>query len=284
MLTEKQYSEIRNELLESSKPLFLFHDDPDGLTSFLLLYRLIGRGNGMMVKAVPKVDSRFIEAAKNPVYDKIFIMDVAMVEQSFVDEAKKPVIWIDHHQIIKLQGVKYYNPRESNIKDNQPASYLCYKAAGREEDLWIAMAGIVGDWTIPEFASQFAEKYPDLWSDKIKKPDDALFETKLGEIIKIMSFALKGPTSDALKCVKILTRINNPYEILEGKTPAAKYLYTKYEKINNEYAKIYQKAEKAITNEKFLIYTYKGEQSFSGEISNEMLHFHPNKKGKETEK
>ena len=225
MLTEKHYNEIRTELMESKRPLFLFHDDPDGLTSFLLLYRLIKRGSGMMVKAMPSVDERFIEHAGLPAYDKIFITDIAMVKQEFVDAVKKPVIWIDHHQPLKVRNVKYFNPRVSNVKDNYPASYLCYKVSGREEDLWIAMTGIVGDWMIPEFAGEFAEKYPDLWNTKVKKPDDALFETELGKLIKIFSFILKGPTSDAVKCIKILTRINDPYEILEKKTPGGRYLF-----------------------------------------------------------
>src|SRR3989338_6143813 len=98
MLTEKDYNEIRSELESSKKPLFLFHDDPDGLTSFLLLYRSINRGEGMMVKAVPKVDQRFIHRASQPEYDKIFVADVGMMEQSFVDAVGKPIIWIDHHQ------------------------------------------------------------------------------------------------------------------------------------------------------------------------------------------
>ena len=277
MLTESQYKEIRDELLESKRPLFLFHDDPDGLTSFLLLYRLVKRGSGMMVKAVPSVDERFIEHARMPAYDKIFITDVAMVKQEFVDAVKKPVIWIDHHQPLDVKNVKYFNPRVSKLSDNYPASYLCYKVSGRAEDLWIAMVGAVGDWTIPEFAAEFAEKYPDLWKDGIEKPDDALFETELGKLIKVFGFVLKGPNSDAIKCVKILSRINDPYEILHQKTPAGKYLFSKYEKINAEYQVVYEKAKESVTEDRFLIYVHKGTQSFSGEISNELLHFHPDK-------
>jgi len=277
MLNSKQFDEIRKELLDAERPLFLFHDDPDGLTSFLLLYKMVERGSGMMVKAVPKVDERFVTTAKQPEYDKIFIMHVAMVEQSFVDSVKKPIIWIDHHQPLKLKNVKYFNPRSSNIKDNHPASYLCYKVSQRKEDLWIAMTGIVGDWFIPEFANEFAEKYPDLWSSNVKKPDDALFETRLGTLIKIFNFSLKGTTSDAIKCIKILTRIDSPYEILDQTTPSGKYLYKKYEKINEAYETVYKEAKKAVTKEKFVIHTYRGKQSFSGEISNELIHFYPNK-------
>ena len=277
MLTNKQYGEIRKELLESERPLFLFHDDPDGLTSFLLLYKLVKRGSGMMVKAVPRVDERFVQAAKQPAYDKIFIADIAMVEQSFVDAVRKPIIWIDHHQPLKVKNVKYFNPRSSNISDNYPASYTCYKVNNDKANLWIAMTGIVGDWMLPEFAGEFAKRYPDLWGKKVKKPDDALFETKLGKLIKVFSFVLKGPTSDAVKCIRILTRIESPYEILEQKTPAGRYLYKKYEKINAEYQAVYREAKKAVSKDKFVIHTYKGEQSFSGEVANELLHFHPEK-------
>ncbi len=277
MLTEKQYDDIRAELLSSSNPLFLFHDDPDGLTSFLLLYNLVRNGMGMMVKAVPKVDERFVRKASDESYDKIFIMDIAMVEQSFVDAVRKPVIWIDHHQPLKVENVKYFNPRVGSINDNYPASYLCYRVSQRKEDLWIAMAGIVGDWMIPEFAPEFAKKYPDLWSSKVKKPDDALFETRLGTLIKIFSFALKGTTSDAVKCMRMLTRIADPYEILDQKTPAGRYLFKKYERINREYMAIYESARKEVTGSRFAVYTYTGEQSLSGEVANELLHFYPDK-------
>lgn len=276
MLTQEQYGEIRKELQESENPLFLFHDDPDGLTSFLLLYKLVQRGSGMMVKAVPKVDERFTQTASQPRFDKVFIADIAMVEQSFVDAVKKPVIWIDHHQPIKLKNVKYFNPRSSKIDDNYPASYLCYKVNGDKANLWIAMTGIVGDWMVPEFADEFAKAYPDLWGN-VKKPDDALYDTRLGILVKIFSFVQKGPTPDAVKCIKILTRINDPYEILEQKTPAGKYLYSKYEKINKEYKEVYDKAKAAVAEDRFLIHTYKGTQSFSSEVSNELLHLYPDK-------
>ena len=277
MLEEKDYAEIRKELETSKNPLFLFHDDPDGLTSFLLLYKVAGKGSGMMVRSVPKVDERFVEAAKNPAYDKIFIADIAMVEQSFIDEAKKPVIWIDHHQPLKRDKVKYFNPRQSNIEDNYPASYVCYKVNGNSENLWIGMTGIVGDWMIPEFAEEFAEKYPDLWGEGIKKPDDAMYETKLGTLIKAFSFVQKGPISDAVKCIKILTRIKSPYEILNQSTPGGKYLYKKFERINSEYEEVLRGAKKAVKDSRFVVHIYSYRNGYSGEVANELLHFHPEK-------
>ena len=46
-LTEKQYEDIRRELDECKNPLFFFDDDDDGLTSFLILRRFLGRGRGV---------------------------------------------------------------------------------------------------------------------------------------------------------------------------------------------------------------------------------------------
>ena len=277
MLTEKDYAQIREELRTSERPLFLFHDDPDGLSSFLLLYKMVERGAGMLVKSVPKIDERFVKAAKDPAYDKIFIMDIAVVEQSFIDQVKKPIIWIDHHQPLKRSNVKYFNPRVGNVSDNYPASYLCYKVNGDQKNLWIAMTGVVGDWMLPEFAHEFAERYSDLWKDGVKKPDDAMYETKLGTLIKIFSFILKGPVSDGIKCFKMLTRISEPYEILNKASPSGKYLYDKFERINGSYEKVLEDAKKCVTEEKFVIYIYKGSQGYSGEVANEILHFYPDR-------
>ena len=36
---EEKMNHVRERLMQAEKPLFFFDDDPDGLTSFLLLYR-----------------------------------------------------------------------------------------------------------------------------------------------------------------------------------------------------------------------------------------------------
>ena len=277
MLTENDYEEIRAELKSSQRPLFLFHDDPDGLTSFLLLYKMVSRGNGMMVKSVPRVDDRFLRAGQNPVYDKIFISDIALVEQSFIDQVGKPIVWIDHHPPLERKRVKYFNPRLSDPGDNYPASYVCYKVNGDPENLWIAMVGVVGDWMIPEFSEEFGKRYPDLWADGIKTPNQAMYDTRLGVLIKLFSFVLKGPVSDGMRCVKILTRIKDPYEILEQKTPGARYLYKKFERINADYVKALAFAKKSVSGSRFAISVYEAETAYSSEVANEMLHMNPDK-------
>jgi len=214
MLTEKHYKEIKEELDNCKRPLFFFDDDPDGLCSFLLLYRYKREGKGIVVKSSPELKPMFIKTVENYSPDKVFIVDKPMVSPDFIDAVKVPIIWIDHHDIIKNSGTKYYNSRKDGF--GEPASCICYRVV--KQDLWIAACGAVGDWYLPDFIEEFSEKCPDLLSSKIKKPEKALYETKLGEIVRILSFILKGKTSEVLSCIKILTRIKTPYELLNNES------------------------------------------------------------------
>lgn len=275
-LNKKQITEIREALEFSKKPLIFFHDDADGLCSFILLYRFVNEGKGIIVKTTPKIDEKFLPKVVEYSPDKIFIVDTALVDQDFIDKAKTEIIWIDHHDPLKRYNVKYYNPRESNYSDNIPVSALCYDVV--QEDMWISMLGSIGDWYWPSFAEEFKKEYPDLLPEDVKDPETALFETKLGELIKIVSFILKGKTSEVMKCVKILTRIKSPYEILNGTTPAGKYILKEYRSANKEYEKLLKKSLEQKPDGKLLIFRYlHGKISFTKDIANELLHRHPDK-------
>jgi len=276
MLEEKDYAEIRKELEECTKPLFLYHDDPDGLSSFLLLYRYAKEGKGIVVKRYPVIDETFVKNIEEYGADKVFIVDIAIVEQEFIDKAKVPIIWIDHHSPLKRHKIKYYNPRVSKKDDNIPASYLCYRAV--KQDLWIAMVGMTGDWYVSEYAKEFSKKNPKLLPEGIDKPQEVLFKTKLGKLARVFSFVLKGQTKDAYKCAKILTRVKSPEEILEEQTPATRFMMKKYRKINAEYEELLKDAVSKIGKEKVIVYTYpSSKMSFTGDLSNEILSKYPHK-------
>jgi hypothetical protein len=76
MLSPKEVTQLKDALENCKHPIFFFHDDPDGLASFLLLYRKIKEGKGYCVKAFPhiKADS----AAKIEEYgaDAVFVLDI----------------------------------------------------------------------------------------------------------------------------------------------------------------------------------------------------------------
>ncbi|MBI1970048.1 DHH family phosphoesterase [Candidatus Woesearchaeota archaeon] len=275
-LTKEQFQQIREELDYCNKPLFFFDDDPDGLASFLLLYRYKREGKGIPVKSTPKVDDKFVRNVEEYQPDKVFIVDIPMVEQSFLDQVSMPVIWIDHHTPCKRSKVKYFNPRMNDPEDNPSTAVNCYFVV--QQDLWIAMVGAVGDWQLPSFTAEFQKQYPDLLPKTVKKPEQALFQSKLGELVKIFAFILKGKASEIKKYVNILTRIQNPYEILEQKTAQGKFVYKKYQEINKLYATLLQKAKQAKTKDSFLIFKYPDDKmSFTKELSNELLFLHPEK-------
>lgn len=276
MLTEKQINQIKEELDTCKNPLFFFHDDPDGLSSFLLLYRYVREGYGIVFKAKPGLGVSFLKKVEDYKPDKIFILDIAVVDQEFIDKVKVPIIWIDHHGPYERNKVKYFNPRVKDKSDNVPATRLCYEVV--KQDLWIAMVGCVGDWYIPDFFDEFVKEFAGFVNTKSRDPGDIYFETKLGRLVRIFSFILKGQMSDVNKCFKIMTRIEDPEEIMEQSSSKGKFIYKKFEKINIEYKELLSESLKQVSEDRLLVYIYpSSKMSFTGDLSNELIHRYPDK-------
>lgn len=277
-LSKIQIFQLRDHLDSCKKPLFFFDDDQDGLCSFLQLYRYKKEGRGIIVKTTPKLGTVFVKKVQEFQPDKIFILDLAVVEQDFLDEMKVPVIWIDHHGPFERSNVKYFNPRISNREDNHPTSYMCHQIVG--QDLWIAAVGCIADWFIPPFIREFQQEFPDLIGKPYKTPGDILYNSKLGHLIRIFSFVLKGRTDDVIKSIKVLTRIGSPYEILDQETAQGRLIHKRYEQANKIYEPlikdVLQAAEK--TDDKLVFFTYKDDKtSFTSDLSNEAIYRHPDK-------
>ncbi len=270
MLTENEIGQIRQELENCKRPIFFFDDDPDGLAGFLLLYRFKGEGKGFVLKAAPRLTEAHAEKVKEYGADKAFVLDIAMIDQEFVDKAKIPVIWIDHHQLLQRDKVKYYNPRAKANK-SIPTSYLCYAVV--KQDLWIAMTGAIADWHFPDFAEEFKENYPGIIPKGIDNVEEALFNSKIGLLVRIFSFNLKGKTSEVMKSIRVLTRIKSPYEILNKETPAGKFIYQRYSKINDDYEKLLKEALKKESKGDVFVFTYKEDKiSLTKDLANELLY------------
>jgi len=277
-LSKEQIHQLREHLDNCQRPLFFFDDDQDGLCSFLQLYKYKKEGKGIIVKTTPKLGTVFVKKVQEYHPDKIFILDLAVIEQDFLDEMKVPVIWIDHHGPFERHNVKYFNPRISNWEDNHPTSFMCYQVV--EKDLWIAAIGCTADWFIPPFIKEFKKEFPELIDKPYRSAGDIIFNSKLGHLIRIFSFVLKGKIDEVMKCIKILTRIKNPYEILNQETAQGKFIYKRYEQINKLYEPLINDvlnlAKK--TSDKLVIFVYKDDKtSFTSDLSNEAIYRFPNK-------
>ena len=273
-ISNKDIEYLREKINQSVRPLFLFDDDADGLCSFLLLYRMVGEGKGIIVKTSPELTIKYLPMVNEYSPDLVVILDKPMVEQEFLDKIQVPVIWLDHHEPIKRHNVEYFNPRIKNDKDNRPTSYWAYKIA--EQDLWIATVGCIADWYIPPFAKEFSKKYPDILKTVPKDPAKALFSTRFGELAQAFNFILKGKTKESLACVKILTRIKSPYEILDKTTAQGKYIYSKYKTGKKEYDNILSEVRPPKGD--LLVHTYSADRtSYTAQLSNELMARYPKK-------
>ena len=99
-------------------------------------------------------------------------------------------------------------------------------------------------------------------------------------LILIMNFILKGNTKDVMKCVKILTRVTSPYEILNNETSQVHYLWKRFDEVNEVYEELLGEAVELFEKEKskLVVYIYKENKlSLSGDLSNELLYKFPEK-------
>ena len=277
MLTENEIMFLQEELKTAKNPLFYYDNDPDGLCAFLLLYKINREGRGIIVNSAPKVDMKLFHKVTENNPDKIFVLDLSEIEQEFIDNAKRPIIWIDHHQPMKLKNVHYYNPRIKDPEAYIPTTVMAYQVNQKPEDLWIATIGCLSDYCMPKYIDEFAKKYPHLMPKK-KDLDTIIFNSPLGNLVRIFFFLLKGKTSEVKKCVTILSRINSPDEILNQETPAGKFLYQRFEKFNKKYEVLFKEATKKVGREKLLIFYYDQEKlSFTSDLANELSSKYPKK-------
>ncbi len=261
--------EIKSRLEKADNPLFFFDDDPDGLSSYLLLKKYFDKGKGVAIKNAPDCHEPFLRKVDEHSPDLILVLDQHDISHHFVENVNVPIIWIDHHPPINKQGVHYFNPRLLNSKDDRPVSYWCYQIT--KQDLWLAMIGVIGDWHL-DMLNKFKKQYPDLVKIKVKEPGDIIFNTEYGYLIKMFSFLLKGKTSDVRENVSILTKIRGPYELINKETSRARFLYRRIEKYDKEYQNLLDKALQ-LKSDKVLAFTYpSSKNSFTSELSNELIY------------
>ncbi len=277
MLTPQQAAFLKEELMSASNPLFIHDDDPDGLCSYLLLYRQRKEGKGAILNSAPKLDERFLRKVEEVSPDKIFVLDIPIVEQEFIDKANRPIFWLDHHQPLERTKIHYFNPRIQNPDAYYPTTAMAYQVTQNPEDMWIAMVGCLADWYLPNFVDQFKEKYPELLletGDLTK----LVYHQPIGQLVKLFFFILKGPTAEVRKSIKILTRIQSPYEITKQQTAQGKFLWKRFQQINKHYEVLIKEAKKQVNKSSILLFFYLDNQwSFTPNLANELTSLYPTK-------
>ncbi len=262
--------EVKDLLDKSENPLIFFDDDPDGLCSYMLMMKYLKRGNGIIVKNSPTLDVGYITIVRQYAPDLVVVLDKPKMSQDFIDKVNCPLLWIDHHPLNDVKGVKYFNPKFLDEKDNRPTTYWCWKIVDGEK--WIALLGIISDWSLESF-KELSKDYKELFEGvEIKNPDDAMFDTEFGKLIRIVSFGLKGTVKESYNFVQIMMKIEGPREILQQNTENGKKVYERFDKRWKRYELLYDKAIQMKDDEK-IVFTYVDDKySFTSDLANDLLH------------
>lgn len=289
MLAQKQIDEIREHLAQAQNPLFFFDNDNDGLISFLLLQRFLGRGKGVASKGARGfLVENYYRKVRELKPDYIFILDVPCVEPGFLKQAHEdnlPVVWIDHHivdkpKITKDKEIYYYNVYKES-KTNEPVSYLCYKIADKKQDIWLAVIGCISDFYIPDFYPEFEKKFPGLGKKNPKTPFDVLYASEIGKIAQILDFSLKDRTTNVVKMMRFMMKAKGPMDILE-ENPKTKRIVQRYEQVDSKYQKLMERAreknkEGGKAEGKMIYFQYGGSLSLSSNLANQLSYEFPEK-------
>ncbi|MEK6928622.1 MAG: DHH family phosphoesterase [Nanoarchaeota archaeon] len=283
MLTKKQINELKEHFEKCQNPVFYYDNDADGLCSFLLLRRFLGKGKGVAVKNYPDLNLQYARKVHEFNSDYVFILDKPVVSREFLENVQAvnvPVVWIDHHDTKfknEFHNLHIYNPTRNKGKNNssEPVTYLIYKITKRKEDLWIAMMGCIADHYMPDFAKDFAKHYPEYWKEGIRKPFDAYYKTEVGRIAQSLGFGLKDTTKNVVLMQNFLISCPSLADVFmesEGNL----FFREKCLETRKKYNALIEKAKENISGNLIFFY-YSGELGISSEISNELSYYYPKK-------
>jgi single-stranded DNA-specific DHH superfamily exonuclease len=274
MLTKKQMQEIREHLDRANSPVFFYDNDADGLCSFLLFRRYLGRGKGVAVRSYPGL-AGYAKKAQELNADYVFVLDRPELGSEFVEEIRSfglPIIWIDHHNIKREhEGVEKYDSAENG--KGEPVTYLAYKITNRKEDMWLAIIGCVADHYMPSFAEEFGEKYPELWGT-VKMPFDVYYKTGIGRIARILGNGLKDSISNVVKMQNILIEAKGPFDVI-SEVPKNESFLKKHQEVRKKLDLLLDKA-RSERSKNLIFFEYSGETSISADIANELSYEFPN--------
>jgi single-stranded DNA-specific DHH superfamily exonuclease len=279
MLSKEQLNEIRELLFNSQNPLFFFDNDADGLCSFLIMQRSLGRGKGIPIKSYPALSSQYLRKVSELNPDRIFVLDKAEVSEEFIKGVKMKnleIVWIDHHKSLTSEELQKETKYFNTYPDSEPTTYIAQNIFNRNQDLWLAMIGCIADVYMPPFAKDFEDKYPELFNSNLSA-FESLHLTEIGKYAMMLNFGLMNSITNVVKLIKLLSKSKGPYDLNEENF-YTKEFHKRYNELNSELQKLSKKAkEKKSINKKFIYFIYSGATSMSAILASKIYFQNPNK-------
>jgi single-stranded DNA-specific DHH superfamily exonuclease len=280
MLSQTRLNELRARLEGASCPAFLFDNDADGLCSFLLAHRALGKGFGIPVRSYPALDVGYGEQALTRGADLLVVLDKPVLSEAFVLFAKEhhlPLLSIDHHAIDKpdwkmlYADYEEYNPAllSGKGKSDEPVSYIVYHVFSRSEDLWLMVAGCIADHYLPVEWNAFSKQYPS-FGGKVSDPFEAYYTTPLGDIVQACNFGLKDSLSAVKKLLAFLSSCAHPSLVLSEQAPSS-FL----EKNASLRAELERLLGESVQRGPLHLVQYSGPTSMSADVANKLTFLYP---------
>ncbi|MEW6556187.1 MAG: DHH family phosphoesterase [Elusimicrobiota bacterium] len=166
--------------IKGKKCLVFFHDDPDGLTSGAIIYRILKKLGAEIIYRIPETmeleKHRIQSELRITNYELLIIVDKAtMGYYNEYPDLIKDVVIIDHHPLVGEYPNKclVFNPSIPQYTLSS-AAILCNmvsQAMGLRDELddFLTLIGLKGDWAIEpatDFVAPFVKPFYD---DAIKK-------------------------------------------------------------------------------------------------------------------
>lgn len=278
MLPENKINELRELLEKTQNPLFFFDNDSDGLCSFIILRRALNKGKGVPIKSYPDLSEKYIKKVQELNPDSVIILDKADVNNKFIEymvQQNIPIIWIDHHKSNTpeeyISKTHYFNTHP----DAEPVTYVAQKIYNRNQDMFFAMIGCIFDVYSPDFAKDFEKQYPELFDSKLDA-FDALHLTEIGKFSLMLNFGLMNTTTNVVKLIRYLEKINSPYDLLE-ENYHTKEFHKRYNELNKELNKLINKAKAKNRENNIIFFCYEGQNSMSGLLANKLYFMNKDK-------
>lgn len=284
MLTEKQILEIREHLERAQNPVFYFDNDADGLSSFLIMRRFVGRGKGVVVRSFPDLNASYARKVHEFNSDYVFVLDKPVISREFVEEIEKlniPIVWIDHHDVLPqgfsegFRNFYEYNSAKSGDLKAEPVTFICQKVCNKTEDIWLGVVGSIADHYLPDFIDSFAKSYPEFWKEEVSDPFQAYFETEIGKIARGFNFGIKDSITNVVKFQNFLISVKGPADVFAE--VSGNYSFRKkYQEVKKKYDVLLRKAMQGV-GEKLIFFGYGGELAISSDLANELSFRYPGK-------
>ena len=274
-MKQEDITKITEIIEESQDPFYVFDDDCDGLCSYLLLKRHFKKDGSFMIgKNRPVLGPEYIRKLEEEKPDLLIMLDIPVIWEDAEDNLTTKALWIDHHPIQEVSKIHYFNAL-NYTKESKSTTWMISQITKQKN--WLAALGCIFDFHIPEFIKETQKEYPDLLT-KIGHPQEIMYETEFGYLMDILFFNLKGQTKDVKKSVKMLEKIDSPYDILKETTKEGKKLKERAERYLKEYRKLREGATKEITKDKLFAFIYQQNQtSMSNKLAGEMSYKYPEK-------